>query len=140
MKKNYRKLMIIGSGPITIGQAAEFDFSGTQACKSIREEGYSTVLVNSNPATIQTDPATADSVYIEPLRADIVAKIIEREGVDGILSGMGGQTALNLCSELDDRGDLKRLNVDLLGTQPDGIAMAEDRELFKKTMISIGEP
>jgi len=140
MKKDYRKLMIIGSGPITIGQAAEFDFSGTQACKSIREEGYRTVLVNSNPATIQTDPATADSVYIEPLRADIVAKIIEREGVDGILSGMGGQTALNICSELDDRGDLKRLNVDLLGTQPDGIAMAEDRELFKKTMISIGEP
>ena len=140
VKKNYRKLMIIGSGPITIGQAAEFDFSGTQACRSIREEGYSTVLVNSNPATIQTDPDTADSVYIEPLQADVVAKIIEREGVDGILSGMGGQTALNICSELSDRGDLKRLGVDLLGTQPDGIAMSEDRELFKKTMERIGEP
>jgi len=140
MKKDYRKLMIVGSGPIVIGQAAEFDFSGSQACKSMKEEGYKTVLVNSNPATIQTDLDTADSVYIEPLQAEIIAKIIEKEGVDGILSGMGGQTALNICSELADNGTLDRLGVALLGTQPDAIAMSEDRELFKKTMIRIGEP
>ncbi|MDR0523519.1 MAG: carbamoyl-phosphate synthase large subunit [Candidatus Methanoplasma sp.] len=140
MKKEYKKLMVIGSGPITIGQAAEFDFSGTQSCRSLREEGYSTVLVNSNPATIQTDPETADRVYIEPLKASAVAKIIEREGVDGILSGMGGQTALNICSELAESGELERLGVDLMGTQPEAIAMSEDRELFKETMERIGEP
>ena len=92
MRKDYKKLMVIGSGPIVIGQAAEFDFSGSQACRSLREEGYKTILVNSNPATIQTDPETADKVYIEPMQADMVAKIIEKEGVDGIVSGMGGQT------------------------------------------------
>ena len=140
MKKKYNKLMVIGSGPVVIGQAAEFDFSGSQACKSLKEEGYKTVLVNSNPATIQTDLDMADSIYIEPLQPAVIEKIIEREGVDGILSGMGGQTALNLCSELFDRGVLDRLNVELLGTQPDAIAMSEDRELFKKTMIEIGEP
>ena len=140
MKKDYRKLMVIGSGPIVIGQAAEFDFSGSQACKSLKEEGYKTVLVNSNPATIQTDLDMADSVYIEPLQIEVIEKIIEKEKVDGILSGMGGQTALNLCSELYDRGFLKKMNVELLGTQPDAIAMSEDRELFKKTMIRIGEP
>ncbi len=89
MRKDYKKLMVIGSGPIVIGQAAEFDFSGTQACRSLREEGYKTVLVNSNPATIQTDADTADSVYIEPLLVENVAKIIEKEGVDGVVSGMG---------------------------------------------------
>lgn len=140
MKDHYRKLMIIGSGPIVIGQAAEFDFSGSQACKSLKEEGYKTVLVNSNPATIQTDLDMADSVYIEPLQASVVAKIIEKEGVDGILAGMGGQTALNICSELADSGDLERLGVKLLGTQPEAIAMSEDRELFKETMVQIGEP
>jgi len=140
MKDKYKKLMIIGSGPIVIGQAAEFDFSGSQACKSLKEEGYKTVLVNSNPATIQTDLDMADSVYIEPLQAEIVAKIIEREGVDGILAGMGGQTALNICSELADMGELERLGVTLLGTQPDAIEMSEDREMFKETMIRIGEP
>jgi len=140
MKKEYKKLMIVGSGPIVIGQAAEFDFSGSQACKSMTEEGYKTVLVNSNPATIQTDLDMADSVYIEPLQIDLIEKIIEKEGVDGILSGMGGQTALNICSELADKGILERHGVELLGTQPDAIAMAEDRELFKNTMISIGEP
>ena len=92
MKKDYKKLMVIGSGPIVIGQAAEFDFSGSQACKSVREEGYNTVLVNSNPATIQTDVDMADSVYIEPLEADVIEKIIVKEGVDGILAGMGGKT------------------------------------------------
>ncbi|MDO5862261.1 MAG: carbamoyl-phosphate synthase large subunit, partial [Thermoplasmata archaeon] len=140
MRKDYRKLLVIGSGPIVIGQAAEFDFSGSQACRSLREEGYKTVLVNSNPATIQTDPDTADSVYIEPLEASNVAKIIEKEGVDGVVSGMGGQTALNICSELADSGELARLGAALVGTQPDAIAMSEDRELFKETMERIGEP
>ncbi|MBR7005996.1 MAG: carbamoyl-phosphate synthase large subunit [Candidatus Methanomethylophilaceae archaeon] len=140
MRKDYKKLLVIGSGPIIIGQAAEFDFSGTQACRSLREEGYSTVLVNSNPATIQTDTDTADSVYIEPLLAENVARIIEKEGVDGVISGMGGQTALNICSELADSGELERLGAVLVGTQPDAIAMSEDRELFKETMERIGEP
>ncbi len=140
MKKDYRKLMVIGSGPIIIGQAAEFDFSGTQACRSLKEEGYKTVLVNSNPATIQTDIDTADSVYIEPLLASNVAKIIEKEGVDGVLSGMGGQTALNICSELAYSGELERLGAVLVGTQPNAIAMSEDRELFKETMERISEP
>ncbi|MDY5873084.1 MAG: carbamoyl-phosphate synthase large subunit [Candidatus Methanomethylophilaceae archaeon] len=140
MKKEFKKLMVIGSGPIVIGQAAEFDFSGSQACKSLREEGYKTVLVNSNPATIQTDLDMADSVYIEPMTADIVAKIIEKEGVDGIMAGMGGQTALNICSELAENGTLDRLGVTLLGTQPEAIAKSEDRELFKETMEAIGEP
>ncbi|HXZ24061.1 MAG TPA: carbamoyl-phosphate synthase large subunit, partial [Methanomassiliicoccales archaeon] len=134
------KLMVIGSGPIVIGQAAEFDFSGSQACRSLREEGYKTVLVNSNPATIQTDPGTADTVYVEPLDVETITRIIEKEKVCGILSGMGGQTALNLCSELADKGILDRLGVKLLGTQPEAIALSEDRELFKQTMIRIGEP
>ncbi|HKM13568.1 MAG TPA: carbamoyl-phosphate synthase large subunit, partial [Candidatus Methanomethylophilaceae archaeon] len=140
MKRKYKKLMVIGSGPIVIGQAAEFDFSGSQACRALRDEGYQTVLVNSNPATIQTDTDMADSVYIEPLNAETVAAIIEKEGVDGVLSGMGGQTALNICSELYDNGTLKRLGCDLVGTQPDAIAMSEDRDLFKKAMEEIGEP
>ncbi|MBQ6548070.1 MAG: carbamoyl-phosphate synthase large subunit, partial [Candidatus Methanomethylophilaceae archaeon] len=140
MKKDYKKLMVIGSGPIVIGQAAEFDFSGSQACKSVREEGYNTVLVNSNPATIQTDVDMADSVYIEPLEADVIEKIIEKEGVDGILAGMGGQTALNICSELAEKGILRKHGVELLGTQPEAIEMSEDRELFKETMEKIGEP
>ncbi len=134
------KLMVIGSGPIVIGQAAEFDFSGSQACRSLREEGYQTVLVNSNPATIQTDLATADKVYIEPLDVETITEIITKERVYGILSGMGGQTALNLCSELADMGILDRLGVRLLGTQPEAIALSEDREQFKQTMINIGEP
>lgn len=134
------KLMVIGSGPIVIGQAAEFDFSGSQACRSLREEGYETVLVNSNPATIQTDLEMADIVYIEPLTVETIAKIIEKEKVEGVLSGMGGQTALNLCSELAEKGYLERLNCRLYGTQPRAIALSEDRELFKETMISIGEP
>jgi carbamoyl-phosphate synthase large subunit len=135
-----KKIMVIGSGPIVIGQAAEFDFSGTQACRSLREEGYTTVLVNSNPATIQTDTETADIVYVEPLNAETVARIAEKEKVDGILSGMGGQTALNICSELAENGTLDRLGIKLLGTQPKAIALSEDRELFREMMIKIGEP
>jgi len=132
--------MVIGSGPIVIGQAAEFDFSGSQACRSLREEGYKTVLVNSNPATIQTDPDSADAVYIEPLTVPSVARIIEKEKVDGIMSGMGGQTALNICAELAEKGLLEKLGVVLLGTQPRAIALSEDRDLFRKTMIELGEP
>ena len=139
-RTDLKKCMIIGSGPIVIGQAAEFDFSGSQACRSLREEGYKTVLVNSNPATIQTDPEMADSVYIEPLTAEVVAKIIEKERPDGILSGMGGQTGLNLCSELGELGVLEKFNVKLLGTQLSAIAASEDRDLFRQTMVNIGEP
>lgn len=138
--KKLRKLMVIGSGPIVIGQAAEFDFSGSQACRSLKEEGYEVVLVNSNPATIQTDLEMADKVYIEPLTASVIREIIKKEGIDGILSGMGGQTALNICSELAEDGTLEELGVELLGTQPEAIAVSEDRELFRKKMIEIGEP
>jgi carbamoyl-phosphate synthase large subunit len=139
-RDDLRKIMVIGSGPIVIGQAAEFDFSGSQACRSLREEGYTTVLVNSNPATIQTDTEMADIVYIEPLDAATVAKIAEKEKVQGIMSGMGGQTALNICSELAESGALERLGVELLGSQPRAIALSEDRELFRETMLSLGEP
>ncbi|MBU0624538.1 MAG: carbamoyl-phosphate synthase large subunit [Candidatus Thermoplasmatota archaeon] len=139
-RTDLKKLMVIGSGPIVIGQAAEFDFSGSQACRSLREEGYTTVLVNSNPATIQTDLEIADIVYIEPLNVETVTKIIEKEKVQGILSGMGGQTALNLCSELAENGTLARLGVQLLGSQPKAIALSEDRELFKKMMLGLNEP
>jgi len=139
-RKDLKKLMVIGSGPIVIGQAAEFDFSGSQACRSLREEGYITVLVNSNPATIQTDREIADIVYIEPLNLETVTKILEKEKVDGILSGMGGQTALNLCSELAETGTLERLGTELLGSQPRAIALSEDRELFRKMMLDLNEP
>jgi len=139
-RTDLKKLMVIGSGPIVIGQAAEFDFSGSQACRSLREEGYTTVLVNSNPATIQTDLEMADIVYIEPLNVETVTKIIEKEKVQGILSGMGGQTALNLCSELAENGTLARLGVQLLGSQPKAIALSEDRELFRKMMLDLNEP
>jgi len=139
-RTDLKKIMVIGSGPIVIGQAAEFAFSGSQACRSLREEGYTTVLVNSNPATIQTDVETADVVYIEPLNAETVARIAEKEEVDGILSGMGGQTALNICSELAENGTLDRLGIQLLGTQPHAIALSEDRELFREMMLKIGEP
>ncbi len=139
-RTDLQKIMVIGSGPIVIGQAAEFDFSGSQACRSLREEGYTTVLVNSNPATIQTDLEMADIVYVEPLNAATVARIAEKEKVDGILSGMGGQTALNICSELAENGTLERLGIELLGTQPNAIALSEDREMFRDMMLQIGEP
>jgi len=137
-KEHIRKVLIIGSGPIQIGQAAEFDFSGSQACQAMREEGVAVVLVNSNPATIQTDPDMADTIYIEPLRADIIAKIIEKEKPDGILSGMGGQTGLNMTAELAEMGALK--DVEILGTPLDAIYRGEDRAKFRDLMIEIGEP
>ena len=133
-----KKVLLIGSGPIQIGQAAEFDFSGSQACRALREEGVRVVLVNSNPATIQTDPDMADEIYIEPLRADIIAKIIEKERPDGILSGMGGQTGLNMTAELAERGALQ--GVEILGTPLEAIYQGEDREKFRELMKKIGEP
>src|SRR3989442_5403711 len=132
--------MVVGSGPIVIGQAAEFDYSGTQACRSLREEGVRVVLVNSNPATIQTDPETADAVYVEPLTIEFLEKVIVKERPQGILSGMGGQTALNLCSELADAGILQRHGVELLGTKLEAITAGEKRERFASLMRSIGEP
>jgi len=132
--------MVIGSGPIVIGQAAEFDYSGSQACRSLREEGVRVVLVNSNPATIQTDPETADAVYVEPLTVPFLEKVIAKERPQGILSGMGGQTALNLCSELAEAGVLRRHGVELLGTKIEAITAGENRERFAALMRTIGEP
>lgn len=131
-------IMVIGSGPIVIGQACEFDYSGTQACQVLRAEGYRVVLVNSNPATIMTDPATADATYVEPLDADVLLDILEREHPDALLPTLGGQTALNLTMELVRRGDLDRLGVEVIGARPEAIATAEDRELFKEAMAEIG--
>lgn len=137
---NIKKVMILGSGPIVIGQAAEFDFSGSQACKSLREEGIYTILVNSNPATIQTDKDIADKVYLEPLNPKIVEKIIEKERPDAILPTMGGQTGLNLAMDLHRMGILEKYGVKLLGSTVDVIETSEDRELFNKAMDEIGEP
>ncbi len=133
-------VMVIGSGPIVIGQGAEFDYSGSQACRSLRAEGLRVILVNSNPATIQTDPEMADAVYIEPLTVDYLEKVIAKERPQGILSGMGGQTGLNLSSELAERGILAQYGVELLGTKLQAIRSAEDREKFADLMRSIGEP
>src|SRR5512137_2880590 len=137
-KPEIRTVLLIGSGPIQIGQAAEFDFSGTQACRALREEGVRVVLVNSNPATIQTDPETADVIYVEPIKADIIEKIIAKERPDGILSGMGGQTGLNMTAELAERGALA--GVEILGTPLEAIYQGEDREKFRSLMGVIGEP
>ncbi len=134
------KVLIIGSGPIIIGQAAEFDYAGTQACKAMREEGVTSVLVNSNPATIMTDEGIADIVYIEPLTVEMIARIIERERPDGLLPTLGGQTGLNLAVDLADAGVLDKYNVRSLGTSIQTIRTAEDRELFKQLLIDIGEP
>ena len=140
MPEKPKKVLIIGSGPIVIGQAAEFDYAGTQACKALREEGITTVLVNSNPATIMTDEGIADVVYIEPLTVEAIERVIQRERPDGLLPTMGGQTGLNLAVELAEAGVLDRYNVRLLGTPLDSIKKAEDRDLFKNLLIQIGEP
>src|SRR5437868_3665361 len=134
------KVLVIGSGPIVIGQAAEFDYAGTQACRALREEGCTTVLVNSNPATIMTDPDVADRTYIEPLTPEFVELVIERERPDALLAGLGGQTGLNLAVQLADRGVLDRYGVEVLGTPIESIRTAEDRELFKQLLLQIGEP
>ncbi|MEK6673313.1 MAG: carbamoyl-phosphate synthase large subunit, partial [Nitrospirota bacterium] len=137
-REDINKIMLIGSGPIIIGQACEFDYSGAQACKALREEGYSVVLVNSNPATIMTDPEMADSTYIEPLTLEVLELIIEKERPDALLPTMGGQTALNLTVKLAETGVLRKYNVELIGANLDAIKKAEDRELFKEAMGRIG--
>ncbi len=137
-REDIEKILVIGSGPIIIGQAAEFDYSGSQACKALREEGYKVVLVNSNPATIMTDPGMADRTYIEPLTAEIVAKIVERETPDAILPTLGGQTALNIAVQLGEMGILEKYGIELIGAKLEAIKKAEDRELFKRCMKKIG--
>ncbi len=139
-RTDIRTILLIGSGPIVIGQACEFDYSGTQACKALREEGYTVVLVNSNPATIMTDPDTADRTYVEPITADVVAKIIERERPDALLPTLGGQTGLNTAMELHRRGVLTRHGVEMIGAHANVIEKAEDREKFREAMIKIGIP
>jgi len=137
-RTDIKKILLIGSGPIVIGQACEFDYSGTQACKALKEEGYTIVLVNSNPATIMTDPEIADATYIEPLSLDILELIIKKERPDAILPTMGGQTALNLAVELSESGILDKYGVELIGAKLPAIKKAEDRELFKEAMKKIG--
>ena len=140
LDKSIKKVLVIGSGPIVIGQAAEFDYAGTQACRILREDGIEIVLVNSNPATIMTDKNIADRIYIEPLTLTTVKRIIEKERPDSILSGLGGQTGLTLCMQLARDGFLEKMNVRLLGSSPETIDKAEDRKIFKETMQSIGQP
>ena len=133
-------ILVIGSGPIVIGQAAEFDYSGTQACQSLKEEGYKVILVNSNPATIMTDTATADKVYIEPLTLEFVSRIIRKERPDAILPTLGGQTGLNMAVELAKSGVLDECGVEILGTKLSAIEQAEDRDLFRTLMQDLNEP
>ena len=140
LKKEIKKVLVIGSGPIIIGQAAEFDYSGTQACQALKEEGIEVVLVNSNPATIMTDKEVADKIYIEPLTVEFVKKVIEKERPDSLLTGMGGQTGLNLAVELADAGILDKYNVKVIGTSIESIKEGEDRELFRDMMNRINEP
>ncbi|KXB07806.1 hypothetical protein AKJ58_01710, partial [candidate division MSBL1 archaeon SCGC-AAA385D11] len=138
-REDIEKVLLIGSGPIEIGQAAEFDYSGSQACAALREVGVKVVLVNSNPATIMTDPEMADAVYVEPLTAETVAEIIKKERPDGIVAGLGGQTALNVTSELAEMGVLEEYDVEVLGTPIEAIQNTENRDKFKKKMEEIGE-
>ncbi len=137
-RRDIKSVLIIGAGPIVIGQACEFDYSGAQACKALREEGYRTVLANSNPATIMTDPDLADATYIEPITPDFLARIIEKERPDAVLATMGGQTALNTALALDEQGVLARFNVEMIGANREAIARAEDRHLFREVMRGIG--
>ncbi len=137
-RDDIHKILLIGSGPIVIGQAAEFDYSGTQACRVLREEGYEVVLVNSNPATIMTDPEVADTTYVEPLLPGPVTQVIERERPDALLPTLGGQTALNLAKALHEDGTLERFGVELIGADYEAIDRAEDRERFRETMTAAG--
>ena len=137
-REDIKKVLIIGSGPIIIGQACEFDYSGTQACKALRKLGYKIVLVNSNPATIMTDPEIADVTYIEPLNVKRLEQIIAKERPDAILPNLGGQSGLNLCSELAAAGVLEKYDVKVIGVQVDAIERGEDRIEFKKTMNRLG--
>src|SRR5215217_3024575 len=137
-RTDLKRVLILGSGPIVIGQACEFDYSGSQACKALRAEGLEVILVNSNPATIMTDPELADRTYVEPLTPEIVAAVIERERPDAILPTVGGQTALNLAIDLAAAGTLDKYNVALIGASIEAIKIAEDRQLFKDAMRAIG--
>ncbi|MBO4391872.1 MAG: carbamoyl phosphate synthase large subunit, partial [Clostridia bacterium] len=140
LDKSIKKTLVIGSGPIVIGQAAEFDYAGTQACRALCEEGIEVVLVNSNPATIMTDKEMADRIYIEPLTLPVIKRIIEKERPDSILSTLGGQTGLTLSMQLAKEGFLEKNGVRLLGADPLTIDKAEDRLMFKETMLKIGQP
>ncbi len=137
-RTDIKSILIIGAGPIIIGQACEFDYSGAQACKALREEGFRVILVNSNPATIMTDPSMADATYIEPVEWNTVARIIEKERPDALLPTMGGQTALNCALDLAKHGVLDKFSVEMIGANADAIDKAEDRERFDKAMKSIG--
>ena len=137
-RTDIKSILIIGAGPIVIGQACEFDYSGAQACKALREEGYRIILVNSNPATIMTDPEMADATYIEPITWQVVEKIIEKEKPDALLPTMGGQTALNCALDLDRVGVLKKHAVEMIGASKEAINKAEDRDLFRTAMQKIG--
>lgn len=138
--QSIQTILVIGSGPIIIGQAAEFDYSGTQGCMALKEEGYNVILVNNNPATIMTDESFADEIYFEPLSVDSVTRIIEKEKPDGLLANLGGQTALNLAVELEKAGVLKKHGVKLLGTSVETIENGEDREKFRALMKHLNEP
>lgn len=137
-REDIRSVLILGSGPIVIGQACEFDYSGTQAAKALKEKGIRVILLNSNPATIMTDPDLADATYVEPMTVPVVQKILEKEKPDAILPTVGGQTALNLALACNGAGLLEKYNVELIGAKVDAIKKAEDRELFKKAMEKIG--
>ena len=137
-RTDIQSILILGAGPIVIGQACEFDYSGAQACKALREEGYRVVLVNSNPATIMTDPQLADATYIEPITPEVVARIIEKERPDALLPTMGGQTALNCALDLVRKGVLEKYGVEMIGASREAIDMAEDRDLFRQAMAEIG--
>src|SRR5437762_3485766 len=133
-RNDLKSVLLIGSGPIVIGQACEFDYSGTQGAKALKQEGYEVILVNSNPATVMTDPEFADRTYVEPLDVDVLASILERERPDAILPTLGGQTALNLAMGLAERGVLDRFGIEMIGASREAIATAEDRERFKLAM------
>ena len=137
-RTDIKSIMIIGAGPIVIGQACEFDYSGAQACKALKEEGYRVILVNSNPATIMTDPGLADATYIEPITPEMVAKIIEKERPDALLPTMGGQTGLNTSLALEEMGVLDKFGVEMIGAKREAIEMAEDRKLFREAMDRLG--
>src|SRR4051812_8533446 len=137
-RTDIKSILIVGAGPIVIGQACEFDYSGTQACKALKEEGYRVVLVNSNPATIMTDPELADANYVEPITPEIVAKIIEKERPDALLPTMGGQTALNCALSLRRLGVLEKFGVKMIGATAEAIDKAEDRALYREAMTKIG--
>src|SRR5271154_6867326 len=136
-RTDIKSILIIGAGPIVIGQACEFDYSGTQACKTLKAEGYKVILINSNPATIMTDPELADATYIEPITPEFVAKIIEKERPDALLPTMGGQTALNCAKALAENGTLEKFNVEMIGAKLDSINKAENRQFFNEAMKRI---